>query len=317
MRLTTPLFELEGEGSGGGGGAVTATAPPAAPVTVLGGTPPPAGSTPPLSTTPQAALKESDWLVEGKFASGFSQRLPDDLKEHAATMSKFEGVPLKDVLKSYGALQQKLGKRVQAPSPDAKPEEIAEWRKITGAPEKPEGYNITKPADMPDQYWNPELADGFAQMAHKHHLSPAAAQDLVSWWNGQQKAAIEKTQGYMNDFKVQSELSLQKDWGDKFQDNVHAAKRVAMISGLDVNDPDIGDNPTIIRALHAMSNLISDDRQVSGKGGAPSMSGMQEADDIQRNPANPWYNDYHNKNGTERQKQAQDRVLKLRMAASV
>lgn len=306
MKIRTPLFEQaggSGDGQGGSGGGGTPT--------IMAAVTPAPVATP---AAPVAALAPSDWIVEGKFAKGFSSRLPDDMKEHASTMQKFEDVPLQDVLKSYGALQQKLGQRVQAPLPDAKPEEIAAWRKVTGAPETAEGYKIEKPADMPAEQWNPELARGFSEMAHKHHLSPAAAADLVQWWNGQQAEAMAQTQGYVQEYRDTAELSLKKDWGDKFEANAKAAQRVAGMAGLDVNDPAIGNNPAVIRALHSMSNLISDDKQITGAGvQGIGLSRGQEADDIQRNPANPFHADYHGKNGSERQKQAQDRMMKLRM----
>ena len=308
------LFAEEGGGSGGGGNPPPA---PTTPPTLLGGdNPPPAGDQPPPA--PQPPLGANEYLSEGKFQSGFSQRLPDDLKPYGGTLKKFEGVPLNDVLKSYGELEKKIGQRVAPPLPDAKPEEIAAWRKVTGAPEKPEGYDIKKPEDIPAEYWSPDLVKGFSEIAHKHHLSPAAAQELVAWWNNEQKGGIEKLNGSVQEAHEQAVGALQKEWGEKFGDNVHAAKRVAAIAGLDVNDPEIGNNPVIIRALHSMSAIISDDRQVTPKGGGSiSMSPAMEADDIQRNPSNPYHDDYMGKNGTDRQKAVQDRMLKLRQASSV
>lgn len=264
----------------------------------------------------QQPATTNDWIQEGKFAVGFSQRLPDHLKEHAATLSKFENVPLEDVLKSYGALEKKIGSRVQAPGPEAKPEEVAAWRKITGAPEKIEDYGIKKPDDIPDALWDSGLADGFVKMAHKHHMSPAAANEMVGWFNEHMKGeAAKMNQGF--EAQQQEVVSgLQKDWGDKFASNVQAARRVATIAKLDVSDPNVGNNPAVIRALYEVSNLISDDKALSvGAPGGSRLTGAEEADDIQSNQSNPYHDDYMGKNGPERQQKAADRVRKLRVSS--
>ena len=260
-----------------------------------------------------SSISAGEWLVEGKFAQGLSARLSDDLKPYAGSIRKFEGTPIQDVLKSYGELEKKLGQRVQPPGPEARPEEVAAWRKNMGVPERPDGYGITRPEEMPVEMWSDELARGFAEVAHKHHLSAAAANELVQWWNGQQQAAISRHQQESMGGREGLVQNLQREWGDKLESNLHAAQRVAGMVKLDVNDPSIGDNPAVIRALHAMSSLISEDRQVTGGNGALRLTRHQQADDIQTSRTNPLYDDYHGANGAERQAMAAEQVRRLRM----
>lgn len=287
------------------------TATPAAPGTVLGAAPAAAPVTPP------APASITDLIVDGKFQAGFSARLTDDLKPYGGTLRKFEGVPVADVLKSYGELEKKIGQRVQAPGEGAKPEEIAAWRKITGAPETADGYKIEKPADMPPELWSPDLAKGFSEIAHKHSLPPSAVAEIATWWNGQQSALYGQAMGQVEAETAKQIEGLRTEWGEKFAPNVQAASRIAKIAGVDVEDPDIGNNPAVIKALHAVSLLVSEDKQpVGGVGGGPVLSYAQQADDIQTNKSNPLYDDYHGKNGEQRQRQAAERARALRAAGN-
>jgi len=316
FKLRFPLFEEVAE-AGGGGGATTTAATTTEAATILG-----AASTAATTATTTAAattaLNPGEWLVDGKFSPDFSSKLPDDMKEHAATLAKFQGVPLVDVLKSYGALQQKLGQRVQPPGEGAKPEEVAAWRKVTGAPDTAEGYKIEKPADLPAEQWNPELAKGFAEMAHKHHLSPAAAKDMVDWWNGQQAAAVQQTQGFMQEYHETVKADLTKAWGEKFVENVEGGQWIAgelnkmatadkSMEAIDLNDPAIGDNPVIIKLLHGFSRwakaMTSNDTQITG--GITTMGNNSKEDRMRAIRESP---EYKGDRGAAAQQEAASRL---------
>lgn len=261
-------------------------------------------------------ISHNDWLVEGKFATGLSGRLSDDLKPYEGSIKKFEGTPIQDVLKSYGELEKKLGQRPRPPGPDAKPEEIAAWRQLVGTPEKPEDYKIERPETVPEELWNEPLAKGFAEVAHKLNLSSVQAAELMGWWNNTQMEMIGQHQQAQAASREELAKGLQTEWGDRFSANINAAQRVASLTGLDVNDPEIGDNPAVIKALHKMSALISDDKQVTGGSGGPNLTMAQQADDIQSNPSNPLHADYMGKNGEARQLAAAEKLRALRAAAA-
>ncbi|RBP37003.1 hypothetical protein DES53_115144 [Roseimicrobium gellanilyticum] len=254
-----------------------------------------------------------EWVVDGKFAQGLSAKLSDDLKPYAGSIRKFEGTPIQDVLRSYGELEKKLGQRMQPPGPEARPEEVAAWRKNLGVPEKPDGYGIARPEDVPVELWNEEMVRGFTAVAHKHHIPAAAAQELVQWWNGQQMSAVSRYHTEAVNHREALVQGLQSEWGERYETNLQGAQRVAAMARLDVNDPAIGDNPTVIRALHAMASLVSEDRQETGGSGALRLTRQQQADDIQTNKSNPLYGDYHGANGSERQAMVAEQIRRLRM----
>lgn len=286
---------MEGESQGGGSGGGS---------TVLNGGQQQQQQTP-------SPIGHNDWLTEGKFSTGLSGRLPDDLKPYEGSIKKFEGTSIGDVLKSYGELEKKLGSRVAPPGPDAKPEEIAAWRKTVGAPEKPDDYKIEKPENVPAEMWNAELVKGFQGVAHELHLSPAQAGKLAEWWNGQQMGAHQK---FQQDAAANREAlagTLKTEWGDKYEANLKGAQYVAGLAKIDVNDPEIGDNPAVIKALASVAALISEDKQVTGGQGGSTLTYKQQAEDISTNKSNPRYDDYHGKNGPERQAAAQKEMHRL------
>ena len=50
---------------------------------------------------------------------------------------------------------------------------------INGVPKEFTGYGITRPADIPEQQWQPALAENFAKWCKANHVSPSGAQDLI------------------------------------------------------------------------------------------------------------------------------------------
>ena len=73
---------------------------------------------------------------------------------------------------------------------------------------------------------------------------------------GQQQAQEQATQ--------QAFGELQKEWGDRYNSNLVLAARSAKTLGLDVNDPTIGNNPAMIRAMHKFASLVSEHSLVTG-----------------------------------------------------
>lgn len=170
----------------------------AAAVVAAGGTTPATGATPATppaagtgTTTPVTATSpaapghwSSTWLkADGTVDHTAYDRLPDNLKSLGPSLANAKTVD--DVMAKYHNLSILAGKKALAALPsDAPPEAIAErntlLRQINGVPEKPEGYNITKPADMPDIAWNQKGTDALLAVAHKHNLSPAAVTEWAS-----------------------------------------------------------------------------------------------------------------------------------------
>ena len=242
------------------------------------------------------------WDKTGKIDKKAFDRLPDGLKAHKDLFAKYDTAEA--FFHGVANLGQLAGKKGLQPLPDGAPAEVvaernALMRQLNGVPEKPEGYGLAKPADMPDEQWNGEYVTGIAGILHKHNVSPACAKELAAY---DIAAAQKMREGY----GAQGEAALQKEAGalkeafgegDAFSGKINMAQRAARTLGLDINDPTIGNNSRIIIALAKVAEMVSEDRLVSGDGkGGDSMTDRQKAIDIVKNESNPLHKAYHDPN---------------------
>ena len=89
------------------------------------------------------------------------------------------------------------------------------------------------------------------------------------------------------------------------------AARAAQLAGFDLNDGELANNAKFVKAMLTVSSLIKPDAVVGAdKTGIP-LDGAAQAEDIRRNPANPWHAAYNGKEGPARQKEAQALMMRL------
>lgn len=71
---------------------------------------------------------------------------------------------------------------MRVPGPDAKPEEVAAFRKALGVPDKPDGYGIKKPDQLPEGVvWDDAKVSKFTELAHKHGIPAAAVKEIIEY----------------------------------------------------------------------------------------------------------------------------------------
>lgn len=240
---------------------------------------------------------------DGKFIQGWADKLPESHKQYAPSLSRFPG--FLELAGSYANAEKKLSTRVQAPNETSTPEQIAEWRKLIGAPEKPEDYGLAKPDKLPDGVeWNDAAVGKLAQVAHKHHLPPSAVKELLGLHlelSGEQagKSKID-AEAYV---QAQSK-ALQDEWKGDYQANLEQAVKAAKMLGVDVNDPDVGSNAKMIKLLHNASKLMREDKLLGGGDGA-SQTVTEQIAAIRASDA------YQGKQGTAAQEAAAGRIKLL------
>ena len=268
----------------------TPAAPSAEPASLLATPPaaaPPADPAPPISGAWKGFAGD-----DGTFAPDWTQHLPEELGDSRTSLSRFRNVA--DLGKSYLEAQRLIGQKaniVALPGKDAKPEEVAAYRKALGVPEKVEEYAF-KPETLPDGVeWNDELVKPIAAIAHKHNIPPAAMRELAA-----AQAEIESKRGEMIGQQLHQELEtgkaeLQKEWGDSFDKNIVRAATAAKLVGADPHSPGFRD-PAVVKALFALSQKLSDDNFVTSDGQPMTTGGPAAAKDIQTNPGNPYYERY-------------------------
>lgn len=237
----------------------------------------------------------------GAFAEGWTEKLPDRLKPAKEHLGKYKTV--EEALYAGWNASQLVGKKasgVSVPGPDAKPDEIAAFRKALGVPEKPEGYGLKKPDAMPEGLeWDEKAVGEFSAVAHKHGLPPAAVKELLELHQKNEAGKIAgwkaKREELTAQWKADQLESLRKAWGDNYAAKANLAVRAATTIGLNPSDPKLAvlfDNAEVIQAFSRMGEMLSEDRLISGGVISAMQNPKQQADDIMKNPANPYYKHY-------------------------
>lgn len=251
---------------------------------------------------------------QGNFKPGWHGSLPEDLKPYGESIGKYPN-PV-EMMRGLANAQKLIGQRkeVKPPGPDAKPEEIAAWRKTIGVPEAAtvEAYGIKKPEQLPEGVsWDDEAAKGFTTKAHELGLTPAQVQGLIAYDMERQGGAFGKSKAAIEAHVAAQREMLTKEWGDKFEENKARAMKTAQLLGIDPTDAEIGNSAKLIKALHAASSLIQEDKLLASDKVGLGLTGPAQAEDIMRNPNNPWNAAYWGKQGKEKQKEAQALIHRL------
>ncbi len=234
-------------------------------------------------------------------------RLPDHLKSLRPTLERqknFEGV-----LGALDHAQMIAGKKALAPLPPEAPETAKLERKtlldtINGVPASPKDYGISRPKDFPEAHWNQSLADKAVAWAHKNSVPPSAMKELVFEINGGEvKSQLAAQEQNENQFwakeqqRFDSVVKKENIGGDRASALV---EKGAIALGLDLTNEQTktflkGADARLMAMRHAIA--IGEDRVITGEGenSGGTRDYAAEATDIQRNPANPEYAVYRNK----------------------
>lgn len=266
--------------------------------TILGAeTTPPATATPAVTpaapATPAPPQQAAPFVGEGlQFKPGWYNELGEDMAEHAEGLKKFNTV--KDLAKSYRHLEKMRG----IPAPDADEDAVSAFRKAAGLPETPENY-VVKPEELPEGVeWDENLAKELGSLVHKHHGTPALANELASMHLQLVAKAQEQMATQQAAARARQEADLKEAWGRDFDANLGNAAKVANMLGLDANDPAIGNNIPLLKALATMSAKLSEGTIKGAAGGQQSGLGdltgaRAKARDIVINSANPDNKAFH------------------------
>jgi hypothetical protein len=183
-----------------------------------------------------------------------------------------KGEPKLDQLgASYISLEKAFSSKreVKKPGADAKPDEIAayqsEVRKITGAPDKPEGYGLKAPENLPEGVeWNAELATKAATIAHKYSVPPEALQELIALNNENVGGMMAKSAEAQKAQRDEMIAGLNAEWKDQAPNNWQRAARGAIALGIDINSSELANNAEFIKAALAVDKLIGEDTKLIG-----------------------------------------------------
>jgi len=270
------------------------------------------------SPTPSSAPPFSWAAADGSLQSGWMDRLPEELRGNAS-LRTIGSVP--DLAKSYVETKKLIGTKLSAPGENATPEQIANWRRTVGAPDRPEGYvgetGTLRPDSVPESLWNPEGEKQFLALAHKHSLPPGAVKEILAFYGDNVAQGLQSSQ-QQEAATLQSEgQKLRQAWGQDYDMNLHTAARVAQTAGLDPQTNPIFAHAEVVQAFARIGRLMSEDKLV--RGDTTSISGslrdkIQEITDPGSRTS--LAREYRGELGPERQFAAQQQLHQLMQATS-
>lgn len=134
---------------------------------------------------------------------------------------------ISDVGKSYLEAQAKIrsGELAKPLPKDATPEQVAEWRKGNGIPEKPEDYFNGLPNGLVIGAYDKPMFDAVAGKLHELNAKPEVIHALADWYYGMQDEQVEAQKVADSEGKNKLTGALKTAWGNDFgaNSNVYAS----------------------------------------------------------------------------------------------
>jgi len=246
--------------------------------------------------------------------------LPEEAKGFRSLLEKYpnENELYKGIQNlQYSAAQKRLERPAEDAPDDIKAQHQQMVREYNQVPATPEDYGITRPEDVPEEYWNDDRASSIAKLLHEHNAPPSLVQALVAAESESLKAAAAGQEEARMAQKSETLAALRQEFGAGADAMLLDAKRGAMTLGINVPDDILDtsiDGKTFIAAMSQMTKLISEDRLVTPSGGAGAVEStgdiMSEVKAIKGDPSNPFYADFNSGDPT-RTARAQERLQKL------
>lgn len=194
------------------------------------------------------------------------------------------------------------GGLIKVPGKDAKPEEIAEYHKALGVPEKPEDYlpaitlengAVIGEADKP-------LLDGVLAAMHKSGAPPAAVNAMVNWYYAEQEKQAADLDEADDTFRREAEQALKEEFGASFKRSVNAIAPLFQTApgGTDISNDQslyarlmggrtadgrvIGNDPDMVRFLIGLAREVNPAATLTEDGDQSGKSIDDELADIQK-----------------------------------
>jgi hypothetical protein len=207
------------DGSAAGAAAAGATGPAGA--AAAAGSPGATGATP-------GAAAGATGAAGGTDDSGGAPSWPDDWREKAAKGDEKKLARLnryaspEAAMDALFAAQAKIssGELKTALPKDATPEQVAEWRKANGIPEKATEYS----QDLPDGYVigdeDKPLADQYLEVAHAANMTPEQVQAGLLWFAKFKETHLAERKKLDDQQRIEFEERLRGEWGNDFRPNL-------------------------------------------------------------------------------------------------
>ncbi len=209
-------------------------------------------------------------------------QLPADLKDHELlTPHKTIGETAKAYIETVGKVKDfegkvkdyetKLTNSIPKLSDKATPEEISAYRKATGVPDKPEGYEFPKIGDVEN---SPEMVAWAQKTFHNLGLSKIQANAMHKEWSSFVTGMVEAENKMAEEEKVENEKKFRAEF--KTEDEYKAGRELTKrfwnkLMGTDFDEAykeaEAWQVPVFMRALFVIAKKTGEDWSPSSAGG--------------------------------------------------
>jgi len=155
-------------------------------------------------------------------------------------------------------------------SPDAKPEEVAQWRKENGIPETVEDMvkAVQPPKGMVFGEADKPVLESFAKTAHEKNWTPSQLNDAIGWYAQEQERILSERHEADKAFRSQAQDELREEWGAGYRSEVNGIKNFldsnatpevkdAILAGRGPDGKLLGDNPHVLKWLASISRELN------------------------------------------------------------
>lgn len=240
---------------------------------------------PQAQTQPSGDLMSQLYTAEGGLAENYTTLLQEHgLGDLTNTVAKYKSA--EGLLKGAANLISFAGKKVEGvvvPNEGSTEQEIAEYRQAIGVPESPTAYDL-QPENMPEGMdWDSELAGEWSNVFHEAGISQAQAQKIAQAYSDITSKQLEQANATL-DTRAQADMeaqraAIQKQWGDKYDQNMQAAVNMANTLGFDMENPqDIlaMRNPKVLNMMLERHSAMSEKNIPRGGQLASTSEGFRE-----------------------------------------
>jgi len=161
---------------------------------------------------------------DGQLLEGWQDALvPEDLRKDLPNFWPiFDNI--KGVMKTAGNQARTIGKKgITLPDEKSTEDEWNTFFDAIGRPSKSIDYEIKRPADFPQDYWDDNMANSAMELFHKIGLNKKQAKALEQFDNERVLNGIEKLREEISAEVEEAENLIKKEQGDKYDERLHLA----------------------------------------------------------------------------------------------